>query len=151
KPCRSPMSDFQSIRPGIYLRSDFLPTKRPIKHGRTVACMRTKERTAFGERLREARLRAKLTQADLARKVGLGQSAIAEAENTANGTTKTVQIAKVLGVRPEWLADGTGEMLDAGAEPPAAARTVASEQVAHYLVGTPASNDYRTIAGVPTR
>lgn len=112
----------------------------------TVGRMRTKERTPFGERLRTARLRANLSQEDLAKVVGIAQSTIAAAENTGQGTTKIVPIAKALGVRAEWLADGTGEMVDPGLEPPAAARRVASEKVAHYLVGTPAGTDYRTIA-----
>jgi transcriptional regulator with XRE-family HTH domain len=108
--------------------------------------MRTKERTPFGERLKTAREHAGLTQKELADAVGLKQSGIAEAERVSQGTTKTVQIAKVLGVRAEWLADGEGPMLDGDPEPSGPARTVASEQVAHFLVGKPAASDYRTIA-----
>lgn len=110
--------------------------------GKTTA----KERTEFGERLYQARRRAGLSQAELGQKVGLGQSAIAEAEGTGNGTTKTVQIAEACGVRAQWLADGTGPMLASDREPPPAARNVASEKVAHHLVGSPAATDYRTIA-----
>jgi DNA-binding XRE family transcriptional regulator len=107
---------------------------------------KTKERTEFGERLLLARKRAGLSQAELGSRVGLGQTAIAEAESTGLGTTKTVQIAEALGVRAQWLADGTGPMLTDDQEPPPSARSVASEKVAHYLVGTPAGTDYRTIA-----
>lgn len=106
----------------------------------------TVDRTEFGERLHTARKRAGLSQTDLAAKVGVRQSTIHEAETSGQGTTKTVQIAEVLGVRAQWLADGTGPMLPSDQEPPAAARSVASEKVAHYLVGGPAATDYRTIA-----
>lgn len=106
----------------------------------------TVDRTEFGERLFKARKHARFSQSDLAEKVGLRQSAIHEAETTGQGTTKTVQIAEVLGVRAQWLAEGVGPMFPTDQEPPPVARTVASEKVAHYLVGSPAATDYRTIA-----
>lgn len=71
--------------------------------------MPPRERTPFGQRLFEARTRAKLTQPQLAKRVGMGQSTLAEAEYTANGSSFTAQLAKATGVRSEWLAAGVGE------------------------------------------
>lgn len=103
------------------------------------------ERTAFGERLVQARLHAKLTQPEAARLANISQSNLSALERSGQGSAKTVTLAGIYGVRAEWLASGQGPMLDATQVPPAA-NTVASEQVAHYLVGTPAGTDYRTIA-----
>jgi transcriptional regulator with XRE-family HTH domain len=106
----------------------------------------TIERSPFGERLYLARKHAGLSQRDLADKVGLSQSNINGLEKSGQGSAKSSRIAQVCGVRVEWLAEGEGPMLDTQAEVPGAARRVASEKVAHYLVGTPAGNDYRTVA-----
>lgn len=70
----------------------------------------SRDRSAFGARLRSARLKAGLTQVDLAEAVGMSQSALAETETRALGSTLTVQLAKVLRVSPEWLATGDGSM-----------------------------------------
>ncbi|SIT43731.1 hypothetical protein BN2476_350262 [Paraburkholderia piptadeniae] len=63
----------------------------------------------FGERLRQARKAAKLTQVELGRRVGLTQAAISDLEsgNTA-GTAQLLPLAKALGVAPEWLLNTTG-------------------------------------------
>lgn len=74
--------------------------------------MRDKERTPFGERLYQARKHAKLTQPQLAGKVGLSQSTIGELEWKGEGSSRTAQIATACGVRAEWLATGAGPMLD---------------------------------------
>ena len=110
--------------------------------------MRTteRERTAFGERLFQARTHAKLTQKALAGLVGMSQSALGEAEITGNSTTCTAKIAEVCKVRAVWLEQGEGDMLEVDTEPSPIARTIASERVTHYLVGTPAGTDWRTIA-----
>lgn len=68
--------------------------------------MRERERTAFGARLYEARTEAKLKQPQLAKIVGMGQSTLAEAEWSAQGSSFTAQLAQACGVRPEWLASG---------------------------------------------
>lgn len=69
------------------------------------------ERTPFGERLLAARKHSKLSQEELAKRVGLSQSALAEAERTGQGSTKTLQIAAATGVDPQWLATGLGHMV----------------------------------------
>lgn len=103
------------------------------------------DRTPYGERLFEARMHAGLSQPDLAAKVDMSQSTLSELERTGQGSSKTQRIAQATGVRAAWLADGDGPMLD-NSEVPPAANQLASEKVTHYLVGTPASADYRTIA-----
>lgn len=105
----------------------------------------TAERTAYGERVYLARKHAKLSQPELARRVGLSQSTLSGLETKGQGSAKSSNIAEVCGVRVQWLVDGKGPMLDTS-EIPGQARQVASEKVAHYLVGTPSGADYRTIA-----
>lgn len=104
------------------------------------------ERTPYGERVHKARRQKKLSQRALADLVGISQSTLAELEKSANGSSRSYQIAKVTGVRVEWLVEGTGPMIDGSLEPSGRARTVASEKVAHQLVGKPQANDYRTVA-----
>jgi phage repressor protein C with HTH and peptisase S24 domain len=62
----------------------------------------------FGKRLKEARMDAKLSQAELARRVGVKQGTIAEAEASGLSSTKMLEYAKALNVNPEWLATGKG-------------------------------------------
>ncbi|MRT01912.1 helix-turn-helix domain-containing protein [Ewingella americana] len=51
------------------------------------------------------------TQGSLAKAVGMAQSSVWKlVSGGAQGSRKLVDIAKVLGVRPEWLADGSGPM-----------------------------------------
>ena len=44
----------------------------------------------------------------------MAQSSVNKLLKGANGSRKTVEIASVLGVRPEWLSTGQGEMLESG-------------------------------------
>ncbi|PHI32753.1 helix-turn-helix transcriptional regulator [Budvicia aquatica] len=55
------------------------------------------------------------TQKSLADAVGMAQSSVWRLLDGSQGSRKTVAIAKELGVRAEWLAEGVGEMRDAGA------------------------------------
>lgn len=64
----------------------------------------------FSERLHEAMQAAGYTQGALAKAVGMAQSSVNKLLNGAQGSRKTVEIAQVLGVRPEWLSAGTGDM-----------------------------------------
>ena len=67
----------------------------------------------LGRRLRAARLYAGLTQADLAEKAGVAQSAVSRIEREEAETTGFVVLfAKICGVRAEWLALNDGEMLN---------------------------------------
>lgn len=74
----------------------------------------------FSERLAQAMKRAGYTQGRLAKDVGMAQSSVNKLLKEANGSRKTVEIASVLGVRPEWLSTGEGEMASSGAREPAA-------------------------------
>ncbi|ELD0487551.1 helix-turn-helix transcriptional regulator [Escherichia coli] len=65
----------------------------------------------FSERLDMAMRNAGYSQGRLAKEVGMAQSSINQLLNKANGSRKTVEIAKVLGVNPEWLASGIGPMV----------------------------------------
>ncbi|CQJ02439.1 TPA: helix-turn-helix domain-containing protein [Yersinia enterocolitica] len=65
----------------------------------------------FKDRLKIAMDEGGFTQASLAKATGLAQSMIWKlVSGNANGTSKLVSIAKVLGVRPEWLSEGSGTM-----------------------------------------
>ncbi|EFE7778052.1 helix-turn-helix transcriptional regulator [Escherichia coli] len=72
----------------------------------------------FSERLAQAMKRAGYTQGRLAKDVGMAQSSVNKLLKEANGSRKTVEIASVLGVRPEWLSTGEGEMASSGAREP---------------------------------
>ena len=67
--------------------------------------------TDFGKRIKEARKHAGLTQVQLAKKVGIGQSTIAELERSGNGSSYVSTMAVTMRVSPQWLEKGTGEML----------------------------------------
>lgn len=64
------------------------------------------------DRLKQARKHAKLSQVELAEKVGITQASVSEIER---GLTRTsshlLKIAMVCGVNPTWLLDGSGEMV----------------------------------------
>ena len=65
----------------------------------------------FSERLRAAMNYAGFTQGRLGKAVGMAQSSVNKLLNGAESSRKTVEIAKALGVRPEWLSSGDGEMI----------------------------------------
>lgn len=65
----------------------------------------------FSERLKIAMREAKCTQSTLAKAVGMAQSSVWKlTSGAAKSSTKSVDIARFLGVRPEWLASGIGPM-----------------------------------------
>lgn len=67
----------------------------------------------YGERLRRARKHAHLTQAQLAERSGVSQPNISDLENgEAEGSMYTAQFAEACGVRPIWLAEEKGDMVD---------------------------------------
>ena len=70
--------------------------------------------TEFGQRLKQARKAAALTQAQLAKKVGIGQSTIAELEKIGSGSSHTPAIAAILNVSALWgLSRSHGATVDA--------------------------------------
>ncbi|MGE8400852.1 MAG: LexA family protein [Delftia tsuruhatensis] len=66
--------------------------------------------TDFGQRLKSARSLAGLTQAQLGRQAGMGQSTIADLERGGSGTSKTATLASLCGVSALWLECGKGPM-----------------------------------------
>ncbi len=63
----------------------------------------------FGDRVREARRDAKLTQPQLGRMAGLSQTTISDTERGRNsGSSEVTALARALRVSPDWLADGRG-------------------------------------------
>ncbi|EFO1398997.1 helix-turn-helix transcriptional regulator [Escherichia coli] len=68
-------------------------------------------KTTLAERLKEARTLRGLTQKALGDLVGVSQAAIQKIETgKANQTTKLVELANALMVKPEWLSSGVGPM-----------------------------------------
>lgn len=68
-------------------------------------------KTTLAERLKNARHAQGLTQKALGELVGVSQAAIQKIETgKAEQTTKLVDIARALKVRPEWLGSGLGAM-----------------------------------------
>jgi transcriptional regulator with XRE-family HTH domain len=66
--------------------------------------------STLGERVREARKRLKLSQAELAKRVGVRQPTINDIENeSTKGTAHIVKLAIALRVSPFWL-DGGGPL-----------------------------------------
>lgn len=65
--------------------------------------------STYGERLKEARSEAKLTQKALAAKAGLSQVTISDGERGRNsGSVATAAVAAALGIEPLWLSEGKG-------------------------------------------
>jgi transcriptional regulator with XRE-family HTH domain len=66
-------------------------------------------KTKLADRIKEARVQRGLSQAQLAAMAGVRQSAIGNLEAGIRKSTHNVlEIARALGVRPEWLQDGIG-------------------------------------------
>ena len=68
----------------------------------------------LADRIKDARIRAGLSQAELARRSGISQPSLHDLESgkskTARSTT-LVHLAEALGQTPEWLAGGKGASL----------------------------------------
>lgn len=64
----------------------------------------------IGARVREARTDARMSQEDLARRVGVSQGLIAQIESGTNqGSKHLAALARTLGVSVDWLETGKGE------------------------------------------
>lgn len=64
----------------------------------------------FKDRLKQARLQTGLSQAQVAAAVGMKQPSYSHLEAKGEGSVLVVQLAKALGVTPDWLATGEGAM-----------------------------------------
>jgi transcriptional regulator with XRE-family HTH domain len=79
------------------------------------------------DRLAEARAESGLSQAQLAKAVGAGQSTIASIENGRNkGSSLFLDLARALNVNVEWLMDGTGHKRTSTDSTPQSTATQAS-------------------------
>lgn len=66
---------------------------------------------ALGNRIKQARQRRKMSQADLAEKVGLTQAAIGALETRdSSRSSRLFELAAALMVTPDWLATGVGTL-----------------------------------------
>ncbi len=65
----------------------------------------------IGERLKEIRLKLKLSQTEFGQKVGLERTSLSNYERGVDqpGKGRLYLIAEKFGVNPEWLINGTGE------------------------------------------
>lgn len=63
-------------------------------------------RTDFGQRLYDSRRKACLTQAQLAKAVGISQAAVAEMEKIGRGSAYVIDLARACNIDPGWLATG---------------------------------------------
>ncbi|MBF0154512.1 MAG: helix-turn-helix transcriptional regulator [Magnetococcales bacterium] len=72
----------------------------------------------FGERIVTAHKQAKLTQKELADRVGISQTAVHKLEcSRSKSSRRTMTIALTCGVDPIWLETGQGEMALVGGLP----------------------------------
>lgn len=98
--------------------------------------------TTLGERLARARKEAKLSQEEVARRVGIAQPSYSELERGVSlSTTKIGSLAHVLNVDAYWLETGNGSF----------ERTVREGRAAYPSL---AEDEYRVLAlykGLPAR
>ena len=92
----------------------------------------------LSRRIRHARRLAELTQAELAKKIGVVPSAVAQWE-LETGTSPTIdhmiEIALLSGAAFEWLATGRGPVTVGGAEMPAIdVASIATDQTEDRLL-----------------
>jgi len=80
------------------------------------------EPVSIGDRIRDARKRAALSQVDLAQKVGVTQPAVANWESGVHDPRRVMlaKIAEALSVSPDWLASGARSAAEADKHPAAA-------------------------------
>ncbi|MDE8747567.1 helix-turn-helix domain-containing protein [Providencia stuartii] len=89
----------------------------PLKNEINTETQDVASKNTFGDRLKFALKEQGMTQAELAKSVGVSQSTISQVVNgKVSGVCRTSVIAKALGINRNWLAYGEGEMLKAQPE-----------------------------------
>ncbi|EMF4672916.1 helix-turn-helix transcriptional regulator [Providencia stuartii] len=89
----------------------------PLKNEINTETQDVASKNTFGDRLKFALKEQSMTQAELAKSVGVSQSTISQVVNgKVSGVCRTSVIAKALGINRNWLAYGEGEMLKAQPE-----------------------------------
>lgn len=98
----------------------------------------------YGARVKAARERVGLSQSQLGRAIGgLKQPSIHALEGRETKSKYTLDIARITGVRPEWLDNGTGPMLDDKSS------VKTSPQVEQKLLTNADINVHEMVADVP--
>lgn len=93
----------------------------------------------MGERIRETREAAKLSQADVAKVIGVSRNSVSQWEN---GSTKQLvgmhleRLARLLNKTPEWLAEGKGPDHFVAEPTPPAYSTVIDEDLLAKTIRT---------------
>lgn len=105
------MSFIQSM-PEDYRQTGNVSSGIAVDQVGRLALMDRKTRSEYGARLLAARKHKGMTQTELAKKVGMSQSAYGQAETSGSGSSFTSQLAEVCGVRAQWLATGIGSMFE---------------------------------------
>lgn len=106
--------------------------------------------TTFGDRVRDRREAREMSQEQLAKASGVSQSTIAQIERGRNqGTKHILKLAGALGVRPEWLETGRGEMLGISKHKTSASDVSISGQKGHLIKDSLTTRSHR-IGGGPT-
>jgi len=94
---------------GSHRNTDSVPFGTPIVNiGKLIGMGRPMQRTAFGQRMFEARTEAGLSQTAVCKALGISQSTLSDAERVAAGSSLTVRFAQLYKVSAQWLADGAG-------------------------------------------
>jgi len=111
------MSVFQSM-PNIINGIPIIASRQTVfDYGYAEPMKSSPPRTAYGQRLFDARKFAGKTQAQSAKAVGMSQGTYGELEREGKkGSSFTAQLARFFGVSAEWIATGKGSMSQSNAE-----------------------------------
>lgn len=107
-----------------------------MQHRDAITGVKAHTPQTFGERLRWAREAKKLTQADLAKAVGLSPGAIGNYEaGDRDSSRKLAELSRALEVNALWLSSGTGPVrafvADDNFDPDRPWETLVAQQVSH--------------------
>lgn len=110
-----------------------------VDHGHTTlqryGCTSNNRGMEYKERIKAARRHAGLTQAQLAKVVGIDQASISDLERgRSQRSSYNASIAKACGVSAIWIESGTGPMVSADAEPSNVKDVVQPEMLYRYPV-----------------
>jgi transcriptional regulator with XRE-family HTH domain len=99
--------------------------------------------TTLGKRLKQARLRARLTQGELASRAEVEQALVSQIETgKINRSSHLTKMAVVCGVSPAWLSEGVGSMTDNAGQPDAGVDRLAvfTPQAMDLTITSPEAN-----------
>ena len=110
-----------------------------VIHGHTTlqryGCTSNNRVMEYKERIKAARLHSGLTQAQLAKAVGIDQASISDLERgRSQRSSYNASIAKACGVSAIWIESGTGPMVPSDVEHPNIKDTIQPEMLYRYPV-----------------